>query len=171
MTELNTERLMLREFTPDDAQFIFNLLNDTSFIRFIGDKGVRTIDDARNYLINGPIASYQLHDFGLYLVELKDTAVPIGMCGILKREALEDVDLGFAFMPDYRRQGYGFEAATAVLSHTKDVHEFDRILAITNPENNSSIKLLERLGFKFERMIRLPGDTSEIKLFAMSGKR
>ncbi|HEX6728699.1 MAG TPA: GNAT family N-acetyltransferase [Pyrinomonadaceae bacterium] len=168
---VTSDRLILRHFKLEDAAFILSLLNDPAFLHFIGDKGVRTIEDARNYLTNGPIASYQRHGFGLYLVELKDTMTPIGMCGLLKREALEHVDLGFAFMPDYRRQGYGFEAATAVLSHTKDVHDFDRILAITNPDNHSSIKLLEKLGFKFERMIRLPGDTSEIKLFALADKR
>jgi [ribosomal protein S5]-alanine N-acetyltransferase len=166
MTELNTQRLLLREFTLSDAEIILELLNDPSFLRFIGDKGVRTIDDARNYLTNGPIASYQRHGFGLYLVELKETGTPIGMCGLLKRDSLEHVDLGFAFMPDYRRQGFGFESASAVLSYARKDLKLGHILAITNPDNAGSINLLEKLGFKFKRMIRLSEDGSEVKLFS-----
>jgi RimJ/RimL family protein N-acetyltransferase len=168
MTELNTQRLLLREFTLSDAEFILELLNDPSFLRFIGDKGVRTVEDARNYLTTGPIESYRKHGFGLNLVELKATKTPIGMCGLLKRDALEYVDLGFAFMPDYRQQGYAFESAAAVLLHAKDVLKLDRILAITDPENHVSSKLLEKLGFQFERMIRLSEDASEVKLFALN---
>lgn len=169
MTELNTQRLQLREFTLNDAEFILDLLNDPSFLRFIGDKGVRTLEDARNYLTTGPIESYRKDGFGLNLVELKATKTPIGMCGLLKRDALEHVDLGFAFMPDYRRQGYAFESASAVLTHGREVFKLNRILAITDPDNQSSIKLLERLGFQFEGMIRLSEDADEVKLFAISG--
>lgn len=166
MTELKTERLVLREFVLDDAQFILQLVNDSSFIRFIGDKGVRTLEDARNYLTTGPIDSYHRHGFGLYLVELKATKMPIGMCGLLKRDALEYVDLGFAFMPDYRRQGYAFESASAVLSHAREVFKLNKVLAITDPDNQASIKLLGKLGFQFEGIIRLSEDASEVKLFA-----
>jgi RimJ/RimL family protein N-acetyltransferase len=163
---LTTHRLILRQFTPQDAPFILSLLNDPAFLHFIGDKGVRTIDDARNYLTNGPIASYQRHGFGLYLVELKETGTPIGMCGLLKRDSLEHVDLGFAFMPDYRRQGFGFESASAVLSYARKDLKLGHILAITNPDNAGSINLLEKLGFKFKRTIRLSEDGSEVKLFS-----
>lgn len=166
MTELNTQRLLLREFSLSDAEFILEHLNDPSFLHFIGDKGVRTIDDARNYLTNGPIASYQRHGFGLYLVELKESATPIGMCGLLKRDSLEYVDLGFAFMPDYRRQGFGFESASAVLSYARKDLKLGHILAITNPDNAGSISLLEKLGFKFKRTMRLSEDESEVKLFS-----
>src|SRR5688572_17437404 len=123
MTEkfyIDTPRLNMRRFITADAEFILSLLNDSDFLHFIGDKGVRTIDDARSYLTNGPIASYQRNGFGLCLVELKDTGAPIGMCGLLKRDALEHVDLGFAFMPDYRRQGYAFESASSVLTHGRE---------------------------------------------------
>lgn len=165
MTELNTQRLLLREFTLSDAEFILSLLNDSAFLHFIGDKGVRNLEDARNYLTDGPIASYQRLGFGLYRVELKDTRTPIGMCGLLKREALDHVDLGFAFMPDYRRQGYGFESASAVLSHARNDLKLDQILAITDPDNEASIRLLEKLGFQLERMIKLSEGASEVKLF------
>jgi [ribosomal protein S5]-alanine N-acetyltransferase len=162
---IETERLKLRTFVTNDAEFILRLLNDPAFLRFIGDKRVRSIVDARNYITTGPIESYRRNGFGLYLVELKDTKTPIGMCGLLKRDALSHVDLGFAFMPDYRRHGYGFESASAVLSWAKGDLQLDRILAITDPENDTSIKLLEKLGFKFEGMIKLSDDTPEVKLF------
>lgn len=161
-----TQRLVLRKFTVTDASFILSLLNDAAFLRYIGDKCVRTIDDARHYITNGPIESYRKYGFGLNLVELKATKTPIGMCGLLKRVELEHADLGFAFMPDYRRQGYAFESASAVLSHAGEVFKLNKILAITDPDNQSSIKLLERLGFQFERLIRLSEDAAEVKLFA-----
>lgn len=163
--EIETTRLIVRRFVSEDAEFILSLLNDPAFLRYIGDKGVRTLEDARNYLATGPIESYRKHGFGLNLVELKATKTPIGMCGLLKRDALEYVDLGFAFMPDYRRNGFGFESASAVLSYARNELELDQVLAITDPNNEASIKLLEKLGFRFERMTRLSEDASEVKLF------
>ena len=165
---VETERLALREFTAADAEFILELLNDPAFIRFIGDKKVRTVDDARNYLDTGPIDSYTRHGFGLYLVQLKKTKKPIGMCGLLKRDILDQVDIGFAFLPDYRGQGYGSEAASAVLAYAHHNLKLKRILAITNPDNESSIKLLEKLGFHFERMMKLSENGDEVKLFGTS---
>lgn len=167
MTELKTERLVLRKFVAGDAAFILDLLNQHSFIQFIGDKGVRTLDDAKNYIATGPIASYQRHGFGLNLVELKDGKVPIGMCGVLKRESLPDPDLGFAFLPEYWGQGYAFEAASAVLKEARDTFKLTRILAITNPDNDASIKLLAKLGFQLERVMKLSSDSDEVKLFSL----
>ena len=161
MQILETERLRLRPFTTDDAPFVLTLLNEPSFLRFIGDKKVRTLDDARQYLLNGPIASYNVHGFGILLVELKDTNVPIGMCGLIKREELPEPDIGFAFIPDYWRQGFAFEAATAVMNDARDRLKLTNILAIVNPDNESSIKLLERLGLKFERV------KGDVKLYAL----
>jgi RimJ/RimL family protein N-acetyltransferase len=152
--------------TPDDARFILKLVNEPSFIRFIGDKGVRNEADAVNYIQTGPIASYERFGFGLYLVELKEEGIPIGMCGLVKRDSLPDVDVGFAFLPAFWSKGYAFEAAAAVKAYGKDVLGIDRMLAITNPDNESSIKVLEKIGLKFERMIRLSEDASEVKLFA-----
>jgi len=167
MIELNTERLLVRGFDTNDAEFILELLNQPSFIQFIGDKGVRSVDDARNYITTGPIESYQRHGFGLYLVELKDRKVPIGMCGVLKRESLPDPDLGFAFLPEYWGKGYAFEAASAALDQGRDFFKLARILAITNPDNDASIKLLATLGFQFERVMKLSTDSDEVKLFSL----
>lgn len=166
MLTLETERLTLRGLTEDDAPFIVGLLNDPSFIRFIGDRGVRSSDDARTYIVNGPIASYNRFGFGLLLVTLKDPATPIGICGLLKRDTLEDVDVGFAFLPAFCSQGYGFESASAVIEDGWKTFGLARIVAITNPDNLASIRLLEKLGFASERMIRMPGDNEELRLFA-----
>jgi RimJ/RimL family protein N-acetyltransferase len=165
--KIQTGRLELRQFVLTDAGFIVQLLNQPSFIRFIGDKGVRTLDDAENYLTNGPIESYKRHGFGLYCVELKDTNTPIGMCGLLKRETLPDVDLGFAFLPEYWARGYAFEAASASLVQARDVFRLTKILAITNPDNDASIKLLKRLGFQFQQVMKLSNDSDEVKVFSV----
>ena len=162
---LETNRLTLREFSAEDASFILQLLNEPSFIHFIGDKGVRNLEDARQYLLNGPMASYARNGFGLLLVQLKADSQPIGMCGLLKRESLADVDIGFAFLPDFWNRGYAFESAAAIFSYAKDVLKLPRIVAITNKDNEASGKLLEKLGMHFDRLITLSGDTDEIKLF------
>src|SRR5262249_6492247 len=159
-------RLFLRRLSVEDAAFIFQLVNEPAFLRFIGDKGVRTLDDARDYILKGPVDSYDRFGFGLYLCELKESKVPIGMCGLLKRECLEDVDIGFAFLIDYRRKGYCYEAASAVLSLGKSAFDLNRIVAITSIDNDISIRVLEKLGMKFERMVKLADDAPEVKLFA-----
>ena len=162
MQALETERLLLRPFTTDDAPFILTLLNEPSFLRFIGDKKVRTLEDARQYLLNGPIASYNAHGFGLLLVELKESQTPIGMCGLLKREELPAPDIGFAFIPDYWRQGFAFEAATAVMNDARERLKLNTILAIVSPDNDASIKLLERLGMSYERT------KADVKVFSIT---
>lgn len=165
LTILETERLILRRLTIDDAEFILELLNDASFLRYIGDKGVRNIDDAVRYLNTGPIASYERFGFGLYLVELKTSGEPIGMCGLLKRDTLPHVDVGFAFLPTFWSQGYAFESAAAVMAFGREALGLRRIVAITSPDNQASISLLEKIGLRFERMIKLGEDQSEVRLF------
>jgi RimJ/RimL family protein N-acetyltransferase len=145
--------------------FIAELLNQPSFLRYIGDKEVRNDADAVRYIENGPAASYERFGFGLYLVQLKSTKTPIGMCGLLKRDSLPDPDVGFAFLPNYWSQGYAFESASAVLNYARDVLGIKRILAITSPDNDASIKLLEKLGLKFEGFTKLSPDESEVRLF------
>lgn len=162
---LETEHLSLRRLTTNDAPFILELLNDQAFLRFIGDKGVRTLEDARQYILQGPMQSYEKLGFGLYLVTLKDTSTPMGICGLIKRAALEDVDIGFAFMPDYRARGYGYESALAVRDYSIKVLGLKRLLAITDPDNVGSIRVLEKIGLKFDRMIRLTPDSPEIRLY------
>ncbi|HKG15595.1 MAG TPA: GNAT family N-acetyltransferase [Pyrinomonadaceae bacterium] len=161
-----TDRLRLRKLTPDDAEFVIRLLNEPSFIRNIGDRGVRTAEDARSYILNGPVASYEKYGFGLWLVETKDSGEPVGICGLLKRDALDDVDLGYALLPEYWSKGYALESASAVMAYAGDGLGLKRVVAIVDAGNRSSIRLLERMGFKYERMIKLPGDTTELKLFA-----
>ncbi len=163
---LETDRLVLRLISTDDAEFFLRLLNEPSFLRFIGDKKVRSLPDARDYILNGPIQSYRRFGFGLYLVELRNTSVPIGICGLLKRDTLDDVDIGFAFLPEFWAQGYGFESARAIMNHGRDQMGLQRILAITNPDNVGSIALLEKLGLKYERLMKLTDDAPEVKLFA-----
>lgn len=166
MTVLETERLSLRKLTVEDAQFILTLLNEPSFIRYIGDKQVRNVEDAEAYILNGPVASYERNGFGLYLVQLRESYMPVGMCGLLKREELPDPDIGFAFLPEFWRKGFAFEAAAALLQDARARLKLQRILAITSLDNEASIKLLERLGFRFERVTQLAADREQVKLFA-----
>jgi RimJ/RimL family protein N-acetyltransferase len=163
---LETRRLVLRELTLDDAPFILRLLNDPAWLRFIGDRGVRTVDDAHGYLENGPLKMYRERGFGLWLVELKPDATPVGICGLLKRETLSDVDLGFAFLPEFRGRGYGYEAAAATLAHGRNAIGLNRIVAVTAPDNTRSIALLEKLGLRFEKTVRLKSDGPETRLYA-----
>lgn len=162
---IETDRLILRRLSTGDAEFILELLNEPSFLRFIGDKGVRTIEDARDYILNGPVDMYNRLGFGLYLTELKKDGVPIGICGLIKRDSLEDVDIGFAFLPKFWAKGYAYEAASAVMAYGKNVLGFKRIVAITSPDNDASGRLLEKLGMRFERMIRLSKDADEVRLY------
>jgi RimJ/RimL family protein N-acetyltransferase len=164
---LETQRLMLRRLDLADAEFILELVNDPEWLRFIGDKGVHDHDDARNYLRKGPMAMYESHGFGLYLTALKDTQIPIGMCGLIKRDTLEDVDIGFAFLPTFRAQGYALEAAAAVLAHGRQAFALKRIVAITSQENARSGRLLEKLGLKFTKTVKLANDDEELNLYAV----
>jgi RimJ/RimL family protein N-acetyltransferase len=165
MKVLETDRLILRHLTTDDAAFILELVNEPSFIRYIGDKQVRTLDDARAYVLNGPVKSYETYGFGLNLVELKSGSTPIGMCGLLQRETLPDPDIGFAFLPAYWKQGYAFEAAAAVMKHARETLGIEQVLAITSPDNEASAKLLGKIGLRFDRVVKLSEDAAEVKLF------
>lgn len=156
MKILETERLVLRQLTPEDAPFILELLNDPLFHRFVGDKGIRTVDGARDYIINGPVASYAKHGFGLFHVAHKQTAVPIGMCGLLKRDVLEDVDVGFAYLPQFSGQGYATEAALATIHYGYTVIGLKRIVAITAPDNEASQNVLRKIGLRHTQTIHLP---------------
>jgi RimJ/RimL family protein N-acetyltransferase len=161
---VRTRRLALRQLDVDDAGFILELLNEAGFLRFIGDKGVRDLADAREYICKGPVDSYARHGFGLYLTSLRD-GTPIGICGLVKRQGLADADVGFAFLTRHHAKGYATESAAAVLTHARQVLGLSRIVAITAPENAGSIAVLEKIGLKFERMIRLTEHSPELKLF------
>jgi RimJ/RimL family protein N-acetyltransferase len=148
-------------------EFIFEQVNEPSWIQNIGDRGVRTLDDARAYILNGPAASYAKNGFGLWLVALKETGESIGMCGLIKRDTLEDVDIGYAFLPRFWGKGYAVESARAVKDYAKEVIRLKRLVAIVDPANESSIRVLEKIGLKFERMVRLSADDIELKLFGV----
>ena len=164
---METSRLLLRRATVEDHAFIFTLLNDPDWLRFISDKGVKTEADARSYIQKSLIAMYEKLGFGLYVVERKSDGAATGLCGLIKRDSLEDVDLGFAFLPPFRAQGYAHESAAAVLEHGRKAFGLKRIVAITMRENASSIRLLEKLGFKFEKMVTAPTPGPDDKLFAL----
>jgi len=150
-----TERLIIRHFNHSDAEFIVQLLNEESFIRYIVDKNVRNITDAIEYLNNGPISSYQQYGFGLNLVSLKETGEAIGMCGLLKRDELDYPDLGFALLPKFWGKAYASESASAVLKEAAAIYSQNIVLAVTMPDNLSSNKLLKKLGFTLKGSIRL----------------
>ncbi len=166
MKILETERTILREVTAVDAEFVLDLLNQPSFIRYIGDRNVRTIAEARDYIESRFTKSYQQFGFGMWAVELKETETLIGICGFVKRDSLPDADIGFAFLPQFEKKGYAFESANAIMKYGSDVLNLKRVLAITSPDNESSERLLEKLGFKFERLTKLPPDAEELKLFS-----
>ena len=164
---LETKRLRLRHLVEGDAAFIRKLVNDSDFLRYIGDNGVQTDADAVAYIQNGPVASYERFGFGLNAVELVGTNELIGICGLLKRDSLPDPDVGFAFLPEFRRQGYAVESAFAVVYHARNSLGVTRVLAITTPDNAGSVRVLEKIGMRFERMISVNEDEPELKLFAL----
>jgi RimJ/RimL family protein N-acetyltransferase len=166
MKIIETERLSLRLFAETDAEFVFKLVNEPGWIQNIGDRGVRNVDDARLFIANKLAASYERFGFGLYLVELKETGESVGMCGLVKRDSLEDVDIGFAFLEKFWSRGYAIESASAVTDYAQNTLGLKRLAAIVSPGNRGSIKVLEKLNLHFERMIKMPGDTEEIKFFA-----
>jgi len=162
MKVLETKRLILRQLEVDDAPFILRLVNEPSWLQYIGDKGVGSLEDAKNYILSGPVDMYQRKGFGLWLVELKTNGEPIGICGLIKRETLDDVDIGFALLPEFWKHGYAFEAADATMQFATGKLNLTRVVAITSQDNEASGKLLERLGFEFEC---LTPDQEELKLF------
>ncbi len=192
MFVIQTERLALRRLDLNDAEFILDLLNQQSFIRHIGDKGVRNLEDARNYLVSGPLESYRRFGFGLYLLclraqsatvplhapnatptsrpegarsSLRAASLSIGICGLVKRETLRDVDVGFALLPQYAGHGYATESARAVLAHGRETLGLDRIVGITAPDNRASIAVLEKIGLRFEGTIALGAGAHEVRLY------
>ncbi|MEC0231731.1 GNAT family N-acetyltransferase [Paenibacillus alba] len=168
MKVLETERLILRYQTIEDAAFMLELMNDPSWIQYIGDKGVRTIDEARDYISKVALDAYARLGYGFYLTELKDEGIPIGICGLAKRDFLEDVDVGFAFLPRFWGKGYAFEATSAVMEYAQAELGIKRIVAITTESNHASAKLLEKLGLHFEGMTPNAGKNEELRLFAMN---
>lgn len=182
MNILETDRLILRQVINSDAKFMLDLLNQPSFIKYIGDRNVRTISEAENYIESRFTQSYQDFGFGMYLIELKAEFAltnaktsafaeqskirpPIGICGFVKRNNLPAADIGFAFLPQFCGKGFAFEAARASMQYSNEILGFKRILAITTQDNESSQKLLEKIGFKFESLIKMPNN-EELNLYS-----
>ncbi len=166
MTVLRTARLELRRLTPGDAAFVLELVNDPDWIRHIGDRGVRSAADAEAYLRRGPLAMYEKFGFGLWAVVPADGGAPAGICGLIKRETLPDVDVGYAFLPEHRGRGYAREAVAACLAHGRDVHGLARIVAVTSPGNERSVRLLAALGFREEGTVQVTPGAEACRLFA-----
>lgn len=166
---LETERLRIRNFALGDSAFILRLLNEPSFIQYIADKGARTLDQAGDYLLNGPIKSYETHGHGLYAVELQGSSELIGMCGLIKREQFADIDLGYAFLPEFWSKGYAHEAASAVLAYGERSLGLTGTIALVSPDNTPSIKLLEKLGFAYSREIKMDEGDPGTALYERKG--
>ena len=157
MNILETERLLIREMdSAIDAEFVFELLNTPKFIQYIGDRGLRTLEQSRDFIENRYRQSYRDHGYGLYTVEIKDGRVPIGICGFVRRDTLPKPDIGFAFLPQYERKGYGYESASEMMKYGRNSLGFGQILAITSLDNVASSCLLERLGFSLDKIIEMP---------------
>ena len=166
---LRTQRLVLSEFEHSDAMFIIELLNDPDFIRFIGDKNVRTENDAIAYLDNGPMKSYKENGFGLWkITKAEDSETPLGMCGLIKREQLPCWDIGYAFLPAFRAQGYAAEAALACKEFAFDHFGQSHLCGIVNQDNPGSINVLRKLGMRYETTLRLPNADHDVELYIVA---
>lgn len=164
---LETERLALRHLTKEDALFIVTLLNEPDWIKYIGDRNIRTIEAAKKYIKEGPMTMYKEHGIGLYLIELRENAQPIGLCGLLHRDFLKDVDLGFAVLSKYWGKGYAFEAAQGTLTYGAEVLGHRRIVGFTSLNNEKSANLLQKLGMKDEGTIKYVSSSEDVRLFAI----
>lgn len=171
---LQTERLQLHELSDqsqEDIAFVHRLLNEPSFLENIGDRGVRNLEDARGYIVKGPMTSYRANGFGLYRVQTRQEEQTVGMCGLVNRPTLDDVDLGYALLPEFCGHGYAVEAGAAVLADARERLGLERIVAIVDPRNAGSIRVLEKLDFRFEKMVQLTPDDVTLKLFASGPSR
>ena len=166
--KLETARLTLRRLEFEDAPFLVGLLNQPSFLANIGDRGVRNVEDAHRYLREGPMAMYQQFGFGLWHVARRSDGAPVGMCGLLRRDILPDVDVGYAFLPEFWGQGYAFEAAAATLRQAADKFRLSRVIGVVSEGNTGSIRVLEKLGMSFERMVAMRPNEPEVRLYGRS---
>lgn len=165
---IDTERLRLCRLTLDDAGLMLAIWNDPAFIRFVGDRGIRTIDEARVALQEGAFRLYAEHGFGPYRMSLRSDGSAVGICGLFRRDGLADTDIGFSTLPQYCGRGYGFEAARAVIEHARDDARLIRLTALVASQNVASMRLIEKLGMMFEKMVRIPGDSADVRLYSMS---
>jgi [ribosomal protein S5]-alanine N-acetyltransferase len=165
MIVLETARLTLRTFDVDDSAFYFELWKQPLWIKYIGDKKFQSVDDARVALIKGPMEMYDRLGFSLYVVSLKANGSPIGMCGLIKRDYLDDVDIGYGLLPAYSGKGYALEAAQAAMQYAKEKLKLKRLVAICTSDNQKSISLLKKIGMRHEKMVTVPHDETPLMLF------
>jgi RimJ/RimL family protein N-acetyltransferase len=164
---LDTARLRLRTLALDDAAFYLKVMNTPLFYQWIGDRNIRTEAQAREALAVGPLTMQSMRGFSIYLVERLSDGAAIGMCGLIKRETLEDIDLGYAYLPEFAGHGYATEAATGVLAHARALG-LKRVVAITTPGNDASDAVLRRVGMRFEKRVRLTAEAAEAQLFGIA---
>ena len=162
---MNTERLELRWLTLDDTPMMFAVWNDPAFVRFVADRGIRSLEQARAAVEAGPLRLYAEYGYGPFRVRRRADGMDMGICGLFRRDGLEEPDIGFAILPDFCGMGYGFEASTAVLQHAREALGLPCVTAIVSPHNDASIGLLEKLGMRYERPIRMPGDDHDVRLY------
>lgn len=165
-----TDRVRFRQLTAKDAEFIYRLYNTDEFLRFVGDKNLRSVRDAKFYLLDSLLPMYQIAGLGLYLVELKESKTPIGICGLVKRESLEDIDIGYGFLPEYCNKGYGFESAQVTLEYARTSLGLAKLVAITLSHNLPCIRLLEKLGLSFERNVEEAVSGPSLALYSVTFK-
>jgi len=168
MIILETERLLLRTLDQNDAPFYLRLVNEPTWLQYIGNRGVTTLEQARMAIENGPMQMFRQYGHCLYLVQLKQGGDPIGLCGLLKRDSLDDIDLGYALLPEYVGCGYTVEAASAVLQYAFSALDKRRVVAIVASENVKSMRVLERLGMQFERLVSVDTQTAQVRLYAIA---
>ncbi|MDO9193764.1 MAG: GNAT family N-acetyltransferase [Undibacterium sp.] len=168
MKILDTERLSLSIISLDDAAFYLELINDPSWIANISDKGIRTLEAARESILSGPVASQHTNGFSLYVVRRQDDNVAMGLCGLIKRDVLKNVDIGYAFLPAYSGQGYALEAAKGVVQYANFAMGLAKLAAITSPSNQRSNHLLQKLGFSLEEVLVLPGEERMTNLYGLT---
>ena len=165
--KLQTERLQLRWLTLDDAELMLAVWNDQAFVRFVGDRGIRTLDEARTTMQEGALKLFSDYGYGPFRMALADSDAPIGICGLFRRDGLDDPDIGFATLPEFCGNGYAFEAACAVMDHARDDLELPRLIAIVSPENEASVGLIRKLGLRFERMYRMDDGDDDVAIYGM----
>ena len=164
---LKTKRLYLRRLIRDDAEFILQLLNEPSWLEFIGNKNVDNLNDAKKYIELAPMNMYERYGFGLFLVCALETSVPMGLCGLIKRDNFDDADLGYALLPEFWNKGFALEAVESVLKYAKNTHHLSRILALSKSSNAPSIKLLNKVGFEFDRDLKLIENEENLQIYQL----
>ena len=168
---LNTERLELGWLTPDDTPLMLAVWNDPAFIRHVGDRGIRTLEQAREAIEAGPLRLYEAYGYGPFRLRRREDSADLGICGLFRRPNLDEPDIGFAVLPEFCGQGFGFEASAAVLEHARDTLGLSCVTAIVSAQNEASIGLLEKLGLHYDRQVRMPGDDHDVCLYRIDFDR